>query len=128
MATEFVLAIFLGVGRLGDCVSGERWTDGFWTTVRLQHSRDEFPFVVLLFLLLLFNPFSHYYFGHVDDDTKMVGMGFPWLVLQYLLLFLTRRDDILVLKDIHYITGWVFRLPLGHRLSLGFKFVLVACL
>ena len=24
------------------------------------------------------------------------------------LFFLTRRDDILVLKDIHYITGWGF--------------------
>ena len=99
---------------------------GLWTTVRLQHSRDEFPFVVSLFLLLLFNPFSYYYFGHVGDDTKMVGMGVPWLELQYFLLFLTRRDDILVLKDIHYITGWVFRLPLGHRIPLVFKFVFVA--
>lgn len=81
---------------------------GGWTTVRLQHSRDEFPFVIPL--AFLSNPFYYYSLVVFDDDKKMVGMevSFCFNNVLFLSFFLTRRDDILVLKDIHYITGWGF--------------------
>ena len=53
-------------------VKEEDGTDGDldYLTVRLQHSRDEFPFVVLLFFLSLIL-FLSIAFYHVDDDTNI---------------------------------------------------------
>lgn len=47
----------------------DRW-DLDYLMVRLQHSRDEFPFVVLLFFSSLIR-FLSIAFYHVDDDTNI---------------------------------------------------------
>jgi len=59
---------------------------GLWTTVRLQHSRDEFPFVVLFFLLLFFNPFS-YIIILVMSTTIQRWSGWGFLGLFYNISF-----------------------------------------
>jgi hypothetical protein len=99
--------------RLGECVrKRERRTDGLWTTVRLQHSRDEFPFVCYFFFFSFNSAFVIYLSYHVDDDTKMVGMGglsvsLPFVTYSILFFGLMRRDDILVSRayiTLHHIT------------------------
>jgi hypothetical protein len=91
-----------------------------YLTVRLQHSRDEFPFVVFTHFFFLLNPFSSYYyfFYHVDDDTKIGRDGVSFSCSSTILFFsffLMRRDDILVLKDIQYrlfrLSWLTFRVP-----------------
>jgi hypothetical protein len=110
----------------GDYFGPKEWDSvlrekGRWAldylTVRLQHSRDEFPFVVNSFFFSLIQFFSYYYFlscrRRYKDGRDEGSLSFFCSTI--FCFFLMRRDDILVLKDIHYRIGWFSSFLLGHR-------------